>query len=206
MTGTAARLYFGMARVRRPYWLPFSAVVWGICNLFLAGFSELFLAADEFVWASRFPLTKTVFAALIVLTVLYALGRAAFVRPSGAPHWRQAQLPEPGEPPPGNRLAWPAPDALAPRVATPVARALTQKRRPVPRDLGTGPNSLVVVPMVGFIGAVLSSVLVGATTLVSDGPWTNAVVTFIWLSWGAVVWGSITIAIALKTRRLNEDA
>lgn len=195
-----------MARVRKPYWLPYSFVNWGICNLFIAGISENCSWPEEFAWASNFPLTKTLLVAHAALAILYVLGRVAVVGMDGAPRWRQARLPEPGEPPPGNRLAWPTEGDAAPRVATPAARALTKKRRPSPRDLGEGPVGLVLAPLLGFMAAVLSCVGIGTAGLVFNMPWANGVIVKIWLTWGVLIWACISASLVLKTRRLNEDA
>lgn len=195
-----------MARVRRPYWLPYSAVNWGIFNFFLALMSELAMNSSGFLWAGRFPLTMTLLAAFGALAVLYVLGRAAVVGVDGAPRWWQASLPEPGEPAPGNRLAWPEPDGLAPRVATPVARALTRKRRPVPRDLGSAPKELFALPVIGFTAAVFLSIAIGVAALVFPMPFSTNAIFMVWALWGVAVWFSMSISIALKTRRLNEDA
>lgn len=195
-----------MARVRKPTWLPYSVVTWGVCNAIMAGLFELSLSAREVAWAGGFPLTKTLLAALAVLAGLYALGRAAFVRADGTPRWRQARLPEPGEPPQGNRLAWPAPDGLPPRVATAAARALTQKRRPVPRDLGKRPAEPVSWPVRGFLGAVFVSMAAAGAGLVFYMPWANDAVFVVFILPGILVWGRVTVSIGLKIRRLNEDA
>lgn len=195
-----------MARVRRPYWLPYSVVNWGICNLMLVMMFELGMASAEFAWAKRYPLTLTLFAAHATLAVLYVFGRVALIGVDGAPRWWQARLPDPGEPPPGNRLAWPAPDGLAPRVATAAARALTQKRRPVPRDLGEGPKELVALPVMGFMGAIFVSLITGVAHIVLTLSFVNTAILGVWALWGAVVWACITASIVLKTRRLNEDA
>lgn len=195
-----------MARVRKPYWLPYSVVNWGVCNLIVAGILEYSLSAGGVAWASRFLLTKTLFGALTLLSGLYVLGRAALIGVDGAPRWRQARLAEPGEPPPGNRLTWPAPGGPAPRVATAAARELTQKRRPVPRDLGKEPEELVALPVIGFIAAVFVSLITGVAHIVFHLPFVNTAIFGIWAVWGAAVWVSITASIVLKTRRLNEDA
>lgn len=195
-----------MARVRKPYWLPYSVPNWGVCNLVLAVVLDRLLAVAEVAWAPSYPLTKSSAAAAAVLAVLYRSGRLAMVRVDGTSRWRQARLPEPGEPPPGNRLAWPAEGDAAPHVATPAARALTKKRRPAPRDLGETPSKLVLAPLLGFIAAVLSSVFIGVAGQAINITWANGVILKIWLCWGTLTWACITVSLALKTRRLNEDA
>ena len=195
-----------MARVRRPYWLPYSALYWGFFNFIFAMMSELAMNSSGVLWAGRFPLTLTLLAAFGALAFLYILGRAAVVGADGAPRWWQARLPDPGEPAPGNRLAWPGSDGLAPRVATAVARALTRKRRPVPRDLGSAPKELFVLPVIGFTAAVFLSIAIGVAALVFPMPFSVNAIFMVWALWGVAAWSSLTAAIALKTRRLNEDA
>lgn len=171
---------------------------WLVFNILAAGVLEASLAGEGFAWAVRFPATKTLAAAFVALLVLYRLGRAAFLNLSGSPLWRPANLLEPGEPPVGNRLAWPAPRDAAARVATPAARALTKSRRPAPRDRGAGPQGLVLAPVFGFLAAVPASILCVLLSIDAVGT--------IWAAWGFVLWICITVSIALKTRRLNEDA
>lgn len=196
-----------MARVRKPYWLPYSVPNWTACNLVLAAVVEHTLANGGVAWAAGRPMTVLAAGALLAMTLLHRLGRAAFVGPGGGVGWRQARLPEPGEPPPGNRLAWPGPVDAAARVATSAARALTQKRRHAPSDRGAGPLALVVVPLVGCMAAILFSVGLGVADEIGGHPsWANGAIWKIWLLWGAVVWACISASIVLKTRRLNEDA
>lgn len=195
-----------MARTRRPYWLSVSVVYWGLTNLIGGMLFELSMVAARYDWATRFPLTLSLLAVHAALGLLYAFGRVAIVGMDGAPHWRPASLPEPGEPPPGNRLAWPASDTLPARVATPVARALTRRQRPVPRDLGKSPKSLVIVPMAGFVVAVLLTIAVEFADKLHALAYEMPMLGGLWGLWAASVWACITASIALQTRRINEDA
>lgn len=198
LTGRAWRLYFGMARLRNPYWLPISVPNWLVCNFLAAAIIEFTAARNDFAWAARFPATKTLGAACLILFVLYRLGRVALLHFDGGAIWRPASLLEPGEPPVGNGLAWPSPGDAAARVATPAARALTKRKRHAPRDNGEGPPALLMAPLLGFLAAVPATFLSGIVSM--------DFMPYIWAAWGAMTWVCITASIALKTRRLNEDA
>lgn len=192
----------GMARVRTPYWLPGSARNWLLCNLFCVGMVEWGFYLHDFRWPLPFATTGILGLSLLVWSALHFLGRTALVEFEDSVRWRPAHLPEPGEPPPGNRLAWPAPGDAAPRVATPSARALTVRKRHSPRDHGEGPTVLVMGPLLGLMGAILTSVASAAIGLVYE----NSGTFYAWAAWAALVWVCITTSIVLKTRRLNEDA
>ncbi|TPW18810.1 MAG: hypothetical protein FD126_3315 [Elusimicrobia bacterium] len=187
-----------MARVRTPYWLPSSARNWLICNILGAGIFETGFFLADIPWFKNFPATCSLGGLLLVWGILHLLGRTALLDWDGSVKWRPANLPEPGEPPPGNRLAWPAPEDAAPRVATPAARALTVRKRHAPKDRGEGPVILIGAPALGFVVSVVVSLLLIA--------FDTGVIRVLWTIWGFVVWVCITTSIVLTTRRLNEDA
>lgn len=187
-----------MARVRAPLWLPSSAWNWLFCNFIGAGIFEAGFAVSGIPWPATYPATTFLGAILLVTAALRFMGRTAYVDYNQTITWRPARLPEPGEPPPGNRLAWPAADDVPARVATSPARALTVRKRHAPKDRGEGPAALIVAPMLGFVAAVPTSIFLAVAG--SDAVW------LVWGCWGALVWACITAGIVLKTRRLNEDA